>query len=418
MAVLTYQIHKRSVYEYKYIQDKFAVSNNAKIFAISDGTTQSFRSEIWAHILVNEFIKKPVFEKEKLIQNFKLLVPEFKKVDFEYNKNPALASLEKYKLLKGSTATFLAIKFIDNYQIECISCGDSNLFIYDLNKSEIIEAFPSTNIEELDSQSGFINTEIITTEEFDDSNIFSKKITVNENSILILATDALSRLFLKEPQKIQEFISISSFDELKSFSILNWENKLLQEDDITALVLKNINEEVSHIFPPNDFTFPKEEEKEFIPTSITENIIEFQSLNNKEMNQISENLFRILDGNNKIRKSITSTTIYLFLIVTLCLMNLLLAAFILFDNSNKSTNTRNSQSAEIINLNDQLKEKEGEIQRLKYEINKNSSVEVSNKENNSEKNKSQNLTNKHESSDKIKKPQIIEPKKTDSNKKQ
>ena len=61
MDIKVLQIHKKASIEYKHIQDKYNFSTSNKCFALSDGTTQSFKSELWASMLVENFVKNPLF---------------------------------------------------------------------------------------------------------------------------------------------------------------------------------------------------------------------------------------------------------------------------------------------------------------------------------------------------------------------
>lgn len=56
MKIKTLQIHKRSVSGFSDIQDKYCYSEEKGVIAISDGATQGFKSEIWAEMLVNNFV--------------------------------------------------------------------------------------------------------------------------------------------------------------------------------------------------------------------------------------------------------------------------------------------------------------------------------------------------------------------------
>ena len=57
MNVKIFQLHKRSVYEYSSIQDKYSFNASQGVFAIADGATQGYKSEIWANLLVDNFVK-------------------------------------------------------------------------------------------------------------------------------------------------------------------------------------------------------------------------------------------------------------------------------------------------------------------------------------------------------------------------
>ena len=76
MAIQSFQIHKRSSYEFKFIQDKVAISEKNNVVAISDGTTQSFWSDKWAEILTESFVENPTFEKDKFANIDKRLMTD------------------------------------------------------------------------------------------------------------------------------------------------------------------------------------------------------------------------------------------------------------------------------------------------------------------------------------------------------
>ena len=164
MSFKIFQLHKRSSYTYNNIQDKFAFSENYDIIAIADGTTQSFKSELWAEIITSNFAKNPTFDKDEFISLIKESASNFNLSDFKYSENPAKAYLEKQKISFGATTTFLGLKLYDNF-IEIISCGDSNVFI--IKENNIYESYPFKNIDELDNNKDFINTEKINEIEID-----------------------------------------------------------------------------------------------------------------------------------------------------------------------------------------------------------------------------------------------------------
>jgi len=97
MEIKALQLHKKASIEYKHIQDKYNVSTSNKCIALSDGTTQSFKSELWASMLVDSFVNNPLFEIDLLKEEFKSLASTFKNTDFEFSSNFAKASLEKAK---------------------------------------------------------------------------------------------------------------------------------------------------------------------------------------------------------------------------------------------------------------------------------------------------------------------------------
>lgn len=264
MEVKVLQLQKRSSYTFEHIQDKYALNTEKKCFALADGTTQSFRSEEWAKMLTRQFTNNPTFDPALLTESFKESIQCFKGLPFEFDKNPAKASLEKAKMQQGGTSTFIGIQFSEPCQFNLISCGDSNLFKIGVN--EQFDALPHSNLEALDSNKYYINTEKLANDKIPPSYFKVTKAPYQEGDIFILATDALSRLFLKKPEVAIKIISIKSFDELRQFCLAYWDNRQLEEDDISAIVIHtDAPDKVTLIIPPADFSFPKEEEVPFVP---------------------------------------------------------------------------------------------------------------------------------------------------------
>lgn len=298
------QLQKRDSYEFKNIQDKYAYSWNGRLFAIADGTTQSFNSETWAELITKKFIESPSFKPTELISHFTKYVKDYKNSIFEYSLNPAIASLEKAKQSKGGTATFVGAHFKENNHLDVISCGDTNLFI--VNSGSIIKAFPFEDINSLDSNNRFINTECLINGKVEESyfTISPKTFQYKPNDIVVIATDALSRLLLSDPTAISKLLKIETFDDLHKFCMENWENKKLQEDDISAIIISttNFNDPIHEILPPKGFTFPRIEVKEFVPSA--NNYPGPSSLSDEDMKRISNQLNDIssdlLQMNNKI----------------------------------------------------------------------------------------------------------------------
>lgn len=332
------QLHKRDSFEFKYIQDKYAFCKNSRLFSLADGTTQSFKSEVWAKLLTKSFIAKPSFSPIDLIGNFTECVKEYKNAEFEYSANPAIASLEKAKQTNGGTATFVGVQLKENNHLEVISCGDSNLFI--VNSRYEIHPFPFKDVSSLDSNNRFINTEELIKGGVNES-YFSpspKTFKYRPNDIIILATDALSRLILDDKDNIviPKLLQIESFDELHSFCLEYWGNRRLQEDDFSAIIIStsNLNDPIKEIHPPKGFSFPRIESKEFVPSTINTSQADMKQIPN-QLNNISDNLAHI---NNKIKFN----KILIFILLLFTSLN----SLILFFNRSNSNSNKTSEKVE------------------------------------------------------------------------
>lgn len=115
MNIKIFQLHKRSVYEYSSIQDKYSFNASQGVFAIADGATQGYKSEIWANLLVDNFVKTPTFIASSLIEDFKRYASNFKQQDLSLKTdNPAFRLAEERKKQQGAYATFMGVSFINN----------------------------------------------------------------------------------------------------------------------------------------------------------------------------------------------------------------------------------------------------------------------------------------------------------------
>ena len=90
-------------------------------FAVADGTTQSFNSEIWAEIITKQFALSPENDIQKLITDFTSYVKYYQNTEVVFSSNPAKASLERAKQKMGGTATFIGLHFLSNNELNLVN---------------------------------------------------------------------------------------------------------------------------------------------------------------------------------------------------------------------------------------------------------------------------------------------------------
>lgn len=321
MSIKILQLHKRASYEYKYIQDRYALSSDNSVFALADGTTQSFNSELWAEIITKEFVNNPNFLPQNLITKFKESVSAYKNAKFDFSPNPAKASLERAKQSKGGTATFIGIRINERNNIEVISCGDTNLFL--LNSENKIKTFPYSDINSLDANNHFVNTEVLLQNGIDEAFFKSTSLSYSQSDTIILATDALSRLILKKPDTIKDLLRIQTFENLLDFCLKKWEAKELEEDDISAIIITpENNNDIKLICPPKEFEFPKEKEEEFVPASLTNP--KSKNTSNMEMNEIRNQFNGVAKDMHHVKTKLKLHEILLMVTISLLMANMLM----------------------------------------------------------------------------------------------
>jgi len=365
MNVTILQLQKRASYTYDNIQDKFAINTANKTYALSDGTTQSFRSEKWAALITKSFVDAPIFGYDKIITTFSDCAYQFQNEKIGFSSNYAIAALEKAKMAKGASATFLGVQF-SNKNIDVISCGDTNLFIID---NDTINGFPYATIEGLNTNNKFINTVQLAEKQTDDSFFQKRSFPISTAAAYILATDALSRLFLKNNEAIQEIRVVKNFHMLHDFCIKYWEKKELEEDDISAIIINTDNTNtITEIIPPADFSFPKEEEQEFIPTTNSndnsENLfteMQIQEIQN-QFNGVAKDFRQVKNKQQKIWLLVIATTVLAFL-------NLIFFTLSIGKKDSQENNQNQQMQLQQINNNQNtIDEQKDEINSLKNEI--------------------------------------------------
>ena len=256
MKIKTLQIHKRSVSGFSDIQDKYCYSEEKGVIAISDGATQGFKSEIWAEMLANNFVQNPEFEIEKFLIDLEKYAQDFSEIEFEPNPNPALRMLELRKIAAGSYATFMGIE-VRKDTLRYVSSGDVCGFV---KTTDGLQSFPFSNVEELDKDKGFLSTTRLLNHQVKPEQFRSGKLSIKENDKIILMTDAVARLTLRDNNIIDKILHLEDFESFKDYIISEWEAKRLEEDDITICVIEpNAKSEEQNIHPPKDFSFPKVE---------------------------------------------------------------------------------------------------------------------------------------------------------------
>jgi hypothetical protein len=365
MRITVLQLHKRASYEFKYIQDRYAINSKNLTFALADGTTQSFNSEFWAEIITRRFVLQPNFNPDELIKDFTGYVDDYKNIKFEFSSNPAKASLERAKQKKGATATFIGLQFLNENEFKLIACGDSNLFL--VSSANRFSAYPFGDVNLLDSNNHFINTEQLLQGQIDSSFFKSETIKYENGDKIILATDALSRLILKNPSVLKDLPEISNFDQLHSFCLKYWDSKDLEEDDISAIILSINQDNIQKIIhPPNDFSFPKEKEEEFIPGSLIQ--LQNPKLSDVQMNEIMNQFQGVANDFHLVKKKLWFHGVLLMTVTSLFVVNTLLFFFLISSRGNEGTDKKNVRSENVRSENATIQHYENKISDLNSEI--------------------------------------------------
>ena len=147
-----------------------------------------------------------------------------------------------------------------------------------------------------------------------------------------------------------------------------WESKELQEDDISAIIIPAQNSGmVKTIQPPTDFSFPKEKEEEFIPTSLQKKQRNYTDM---EMNEIRNQFNGVAQDFHQVKKKLKLHEMLLMLAISLLMVNILLMYFFRPTNSKNETSKPKDKSENIIieKYENTIGDLKSEIQTLKSKI--------------------------------------------------
>jgi serine/threonine protein phosphatase PrpC len=314
MHLKIFQVFKPESSNLKEIQDRYSISKENAIVALSDGTTQGYRSEEWAQYLVNEFIKNPSFTNKtfkKFIDNISDI--EVKNKSPNTIKNPSIAWLDKQKKEEGASATLIAIKLYEKTKkYKMIAYGDCKIFI--IRNGKLFCSFPK-----------IVNTSFINSKNkvIDEASIFTDEGDFVENDRFIIATDAIadfiSNYFKNEIENILELKSFKSFMNLVEESFLN---RSLEMDDITLIDVDPFKKNNIEIFcPTNKFIYdPKLKPKNTKGFSIAKNGDNIKM--EKIIKALKSEKYK-LNGDVRDLKEITSTLI-VFNVINLILVFILI----------------------------------------------------------------------------------------------
>lgn len=250
--------------------------------------------------------------------------------------------MQKAKKATGASATFLGMQFLRDNNVRVIACGDTNLFVIN-DKGSIIQSFPYSDIELLNENSHFINTVQLTEQKVEPSYFQVKTLTFSKNATYIMATDALSRLFLINAETIKEVVKIKNFEMLHCFCLKYWDKKELEEDDISAIIIRNDgNNKVEQLIPPDGFSFPKEKEVEFTPATLINNPTE-QNFTAMQMQEIYNQFSGVAHDFCEVKRKLRIMEILLIVLIALSLLNLGCFAFTRLVNKGKKTQPQTEQ---------------------------------------------------------------------------
>lgn len=217
-------------------EDAYAIGKNGNLIAISDGASDSFSSRIWAQLLSQEFINKPIdFNNKEVFLAWLESIQQkwLEKIDWE-----KLPWFMEEKAKGGDFASLLTLTISeDRNRFISYAIGDSCLFILRENK---YLTFPIEKSNEFNNY-----PYLISSHGKNNDHVFRKikmlDCEIRENDIIIMATDSMAKWILQEYEAgsdVSTQLTKMDSELFKDFVKGLRRSKELRNDDSTIILIK------------------------------------------------------------------------------------------------------------------------------------------------------------------------------------
>lgn len=213
-------------------EDRWLVSNDGLVGAVSDGASVSYEPAAWAEILVDRFIKDQAIGPEWIdaaVSNYR-----------SGRDRDAMEWMAQAAFDRGSFATLLGI-VIEGTRAEVSVFGDSLLVLID--GDEVVRTIPYQISEEFDQSPRLLSTSVVENRAVKelDLPIASHELDLSATyyaPTLLLMTDAIGRWLLEEPEatRVGALLEIRDREVFRAFVIGEREAGRMRKDDSTLVV--------------------------------------------------------------------------------------------------------------------------------------------------------------------------------------
>jgi hypothetical protein len=317
MRVRSFQIQKKSTEIFDNCQDKIHLDLNEKKFAVADGATQGFKSEVWADAVSKSFVQS---NQDDFVTGLKSLAEGFNSLPLDNETGP-MAFLEKKKKERGGNTAILGAKVNEEDEsIDFLAVGDSCAFMF---SNDEIMSWPFKNLDELNRCQTSINSKQILEENYS-LDVRVEKIKCAKLDEIWICSDALSRFILKDFSILEKLRSLSNFESFYNFCIDCWENDSMEHDDISFLRIEIKGEnEYLRFEPPEGFFFEQPKAPAYSISNQIENEEEIE--NDEKMREQLEILTcEIRDLKSQLKRNLR---------LTICVITILSVGFILYETN-------------------------------------------------------------------------------------
>ncbi|MEE0997665.1 MAG: hypothetical protein U0L74_09925 [Paludibacteraceae bacterium] len=257
MKIRAFITHKKAEH-FIDCQDRFSINPDTKSVALSDGMSTSWQQKLWAEILVNEFTSKdwaPTPEAVKeLSPKWKKGVEEFIRElkDKGVSENIIYRNERNLAERKSACATFVGVRFKDDFNWECDVLGDSCLIV---KNNKEYEFYTSQEGTQFDSYPDYFDS--------DDSKNGKGVVKTKpgqlslDNNLALLVSDPFSDFLLRHKtigdidDYINKILDVNTHEDFEGL-VKDWRSQGMHNDDSTLIILEYDNENNWNILHEDD----------------------------------------------------------------------------------------------------------------------------------------------------------------------
>ena len=225
-------------------QDRFAVNQDTKSIAVSDGMGSTWQQKIWAQLLVEKFSENtdwhPNLESIKPLctlwrQKVEAFIQDLK--DTNAPENMIYRNERNLAERRSAGATFVGIRFDGNNWNGSV-LGDSCLIEWDGSRATF---YTSQDIDAFDSYPDYFDSDVMKEGKGSPKDING---TLSADKCILLVSDPFSDFLLEANKQgtigeyFRNILALSSHQDFETL-VNDWRNEGMHNDDATMVIVEN-----------------------------------------------------------------------------------------------------------------------------------------------------------------------------------
>jgi len=215
-------------------EDRWFVSEDGLVVAVSDGASVSFDPAPWAALLVRHFVDEPQISRDWIEASLRYYQSSYDRESMEWMQQAAFD--------RGSFATLLGVECAnDGKSVRAFALGDTLLVFIDGN--EVVRTIPYVRPEEFDAPPCLLSTSRLENRAWNDETLaqhfWELNLSSHDAPQLLLMTDALGRWILDRPgsESLSALLDITDEEAFQRFVEGERQAGRMRRDDTTLVVL-------------------------------------------------------------------------------------------------------------------------------------------------------------------------------------